>query len=520
MRFGVVLILFLFVSCAQVGVLSGGEKDETAPQPIMGQMKPKNGITSYNGKELVIPFDEFIKLNNPSENLIVVPPNIKPIAKVQNKTLLISWAEELSSNTTYAFYLNRVVQDTKENNDSLMTFVFSTGDYIDSMTALFFVRDAFTNTPQKKWLVGLYEAFSDSVRPNYFAESLDDGQVSFSYLKPGKYDVIAFYDKNKDLKHQPDEQIGFKNNSIIINGNYSDSVPIRTYLPQLKPKVTSFKFNAPGTFSIAANRSLKNASFTINSESIPKNNYIYFNSDSLLLPFYPGDSSLYTLITSGENWTDTTSLRITQKAKAKSLEIQLEKGNDLLPLALVNLIATAEVDILNASFITVENAKDSSKLIVRSLNSLGSRIEIDFERQGVSSVNLIFLPGAITAKNEANIDTLVVKINCLTSKDLGNLEVDLSSFEENLVLEILSMNKLIESVPMPKSVRTYSFKNLKPGDYSFRIIFDENGNGQWDGGNQELKIQPEFVETFEETKKVRANWDLEVVLKKAADGVK
>jgi len=519
MRFGIVLILFLLSACAQVGVLGGGAKDETAPQPLTEKMSPKNGATHYNGKEFIIPFDEYIKLNNPSENLIVVPPDIKPITRVVNKTLAISWSEELSPNTTYAFYLNRAIQDTKENNDSLMTFIFSTGGYIDSLSAQFFVRDAFTNTPQKKWLVGLYESFSDTVRPNYFAESMDDGQANLSYLKPGKYDVVAFFDKNKDLKHQPDEPLGFKTAAVEIIGNYSDSIAIRTYLPQLKPSVTSFKFNAPGTFTIAANRSLKSANFKINGQSVSNENSIYFNSDSLVLPFYPNDSSLYTLVASCENWTDTISLRIRQKEKTKSLQIQPEKGNDLLPLAFVRLIAAAEIEVLNAPLIKVENAKDSSNLIVHSLSSFGCRVELNFDRQDVSSVNLIFLPGAIVGKNGSNTDTLVVKINCLTSKDVGNLDVDLSSFEEDLVLEILSVNKLIESIPMPKNVRKHSFKNLKPGDYSFRIIFDENGNGRWDGGNRERKIQPEFVEKFEETKKVRANWDLEVVLKKAVDGV-
>ncbi|MGJ8660528.1 MAG: Ig-like domain-containing protein [Bacteroidota bacterium] len=518
MRFGIVLILFLLSACAQVGILGGGPKDEDAPKPVLEKMSPKNGATSYHGKELVIPFDEFIKLNNPSENIIVVPPNIKPFAKIKKKSLVITWDEELAPNTTYAFYLNRAIQDTKENNDSLMTFVFSTGDYIDSMTAQFYVREAFGNKPQKKWLVGLYENYSDTIRPNYFAESVDDGQADLSYLKPGTYDVVAFLDKNNDLKHQPDEQIGFKSKSVEIMGNYSDSIPIRTYIPKLEPKITNFTFFSPGTFTIASNRSLKNASFSINGDNIPNDNYIYYSSDSLMFPYLPNDSSSFTLITKTNEWSDTTSIRITQREKNKPLKLKVEKSNDILPEAPVRLISSIEVDALNAPMIQVENAKDSSIRTIKNLNSQGSSIELNFDKQDLSEANIIFLPGAVTGKNGANPDTIIVKVNCLSAKDLGNMDVDVSSFEEDLVLEILLGNALIESVPMDKNKRKHSFTNLKPGDYSFRIIFDENQNGRWDGGNRELKIQPEFVEIFPETKKVRAKWDLEVVLKKPDDG--
>ncbi len=518
MRFGIVLILFFLSSCAQVGVLSGGPKDENAPQPILERMNPPNASVNYSGNTLTIPFDEYIKLNNPSENLIVVPPNIKPFAKVKNKSLIITWEEELASNTTYAFYLNRAIQDTKENNDSLMTFVFSTGDYIDSLTARFYVRESFGNTPQKKWLVGLYEEFSDTIRPNYFAESVDDGLASLSYLKPGTYEVVAFLDKNNDLKHQPDEPLGFKNKSVQIVDDFLDTVPIRTYMPQLAPKITHFSFLSPGLFAIASNRSIEKAGFTINGQNIPTENYIYLSSDSLLLPYFPNDSSLFTLIAKTSDWTDTLSLRISQKEKNKALRLKLEKGNEVLPSEPLELISTLEIETLNAQLISVQNAEDSSILIIKSLNANGSRVEINFDKENVSKANIVFLPGAIKNMASSNMDTIIINVLCLKKKDLGNMVVDISSFDQDVVLEILLGKALVKSVPMPKNKRQQSFANLKPGDYSFRIVFDENKNGRWDGGDRENKIQPEFVEIFPETKKVRANWDLEVVLKKPFNG--
>lgn len=518
MRFGIILILFLLSSCAQVGVLSGGENDEFAPKPNMEKMVPKNASTSFKGNEMIIPFDEFIKLKNPSETIIVVPPNIKPIAKIKKKTLVLTWNEDLLLNTTYAFYLNGTVQDTKESNDSLMSFVFSTGPYIDSLTTEFIVRDAFTNEPQKGYIVALYENYSDTIRPTYFAQTDAQGKAILSYLKPGKYAIAAFLDNNKDLKHQADEPFGYKKETLLLTENSSDSIPIRSYIPQQRPKITSLKFNPPGSFIVAANRSLEGASFILNDIKISHDNCVYFTSDSLLLPFETSDTSRYTLIVNSPNWTDTSSVRVTQKEKKLSISLKFEKGNEILPKLPITVISSTEVKSLNAPLILVQDVKDSSNLIIRSLNSLGNRIEINFDRENVSSANLIFLPGAVVGPNGSNIDTLLLKTTCLSSKDVGNMDVDISEFTESVILEILLGKQIVESVRMASGVRKHKFTNLKPGEYSFRFIYDENENGRWDVGNRELKIQPEFVEVFTETQKVRANWDLEVVLKKAGNG--
>ena len=61
------------------------------------------------------------------------------------KTVTLTWEDTLENNTTYSIYLNETVQDITESNDSLMVFVFSTGDYIDSLSYQVKVIDAFTS---------------------------------------------------------------------------------------------------------------------------------------------------------------------------------------------------------------------------------------------------------------------------------------------------------------------------------------------------------------------------------------
>ena len=50
---------------------------------------------------------------------------------------------------------------------------------------------------------------------------------------------------------------------------------------------------------------------------------------------------------------------------------------------------------------------------------------------------------------------------------------------------------------------------MKPGDYSVRIIFDENKNGIQDTGNYLENLQPEKVFYYPKPITVRSNWDVQ-----------
>ena len=151
-----IIFLLLLTSCAQVTSLTGGERDRIAPQPIEKRMNPQNGATNFVGSTITIPFSEYVKLNNPIETIVMIPPNAKPKATLRKKTLTLTWEDTLQDNTTYSIYLNETVQDITESNDSLMVFVFSTGDFIDSLKYNVKIVDAFTNQPISSCFVGLY----------------------------------------------------------------------------------------------------------------------------------------------------------------------------------------------------------------------------------------------------------------------------------------------------------------------------------------------------------------------------
>ena len=150
----IIPILFLLSSCAQVGSISGGPKDQQPPRII--SCNPHDGQKNVNVDYILIEFDEYINLQKPNENIVLLPANVEYEYILKGKELQINFKEKLKENTTYSLYLNEAVKDITEGNDSLIQIAFSTGNEIDANEAYFHVFDGFSGDVQKEVLIGLY----------------------------------------------------------------------------------------------------------------------------------------------------------------------------------------------------------------------------------------------------------------------------------------------------------------------------------------------------------------------------
>jgi len=317
MAFGKTLILLLSLflySCAQVGTISGGEKDSYAPKPIADLTYPPNESTSFQGNSIEITFDEFIQLNNPAQTMVMVPNHAKLKASIHKKTLKINWEEQLQENTTYVIYLNGTVKDVSENNDSLMYYAFTTGTAIDSLTYNVVVADAWSNQYKSDVTVGLYNP-NDTIKPYYFAKTNQFGLATFAYLKPGEYKLKAFIDGNQDLEIQASEAVAFRERIIRLDSSFVDTIPLRISFPRSKKKVRIFKYTAPGSFIVGANYSIKDAELLLNGDKIDSNSIVYFAKDSLQFFTDVKDLTETQLIVHSADFSDTVSLRISYVSK-------------------------------------------------------------------------------------------------------------------------------------------------------------------------------------------------------------
>ena len=214
-----VLTLLLLQGCARMGNPDGGWYDETPPKVIGAD--PAEGATNVNKKKIYINFDEFIKIDNPTENVVVSPPQMEaPEIKGQGKRIAIELVDSLKPNTTYTIDFSNAISDNDEGNPlGDYAYTFSTGDHIDTLQVSGYVLGAEDLEPVKGILVGLYNDLSDSAfqkKPMMRVSKTDSrGHFTIKGIAPGKYHVYALQDADGNYRFsQKSEMLAF-NNDII-----------------------------------------------------------------------------------------------------------------------------------------------------------------------------------------------------------------------------------------------------------------------------------------------------------------
>ena len=108
-------IVYLY-SCARQSSPMGGPRDETPPKLISSN--PENETINIKPSEIELVFDEYIKVDNPTSQIIITPRvNTQEVefTPLRNR-LLIKLNQELEDSTTYVFNFQKSVQDITEGN--------------------------------------------------------------------------------------------------------------------------------------------------------------------------------------------------------------------------------------------------------------------------------------------------------------------------------------------------------------------------------------------------------------------
>ena len=161
------IVVFTFANCAKRGRPTGGEKDVIAP--ILISASPNQESIQFDAKKIKISFDEYVKLKDINKQLIVSPPlksalDITPVGTA-SKIITIKLIDSLRKNTTYTINFGNSVVDNNEGNPlKSFKYVFSTGEYIDSLKIHGNIKSAFNRSPDTFISTFLYhkdENFND-----------------------------------------------------------------------------------------------------------------------------------------------------------------------------------------------------------------------------------------------------------------------------------------------------------------------------------------------------------------------
>lgn len=206
--------LLLAVGCARMGSPDGGWYDDDPPRVVSAT--PADQSTNVTTQKITILFDEFIKLEDPTQNVIVSPPQLEmPEIQAKGKKIVVELKDSLKPNTTYTIDFSDAISDNNEGNPmGNFTYTFSTGEQIDTFEVAGYVIDASNLEPVKGISVGLYNNLADSVfrtEPLMRVSRTDaSGHFVIKGVAPGEYRVYALQDADGDFKFtQKSEMIAF-----------------------------------------------------------------------------------------------------------------------------------------------------------------------------------------------------------------------------------------------------------------------------------------------------------------------
>lgn len=219
------LALLFVAACASIGNPDGGIYDEVPPRVVSSS--PADRSTGVTARKMQIRFNEFIKLENANEKVIVSPPQIEPAnIRADGKSVKITLYDSLKANTTYTIDFSDAIVDNNEGNPmGNYTYSFSTGQDIDTMEVSGVVLNAADLEPVKGMLVGLYpmdSLFNDTIlrhRPfTRVSRTNGSGRFCIKGIKPGAYRAFALEDKDGNfLFSQKSERIAFMQDTFTTS---------------------------------------------------------------------------------------------------------------------------------------------------------------------------------------------------------------------------------------------------------------------------------------------------------------
>ena len=569
------IILSLLWSCAEPQAPQGGPKDTQAPRFSKKKYSTPNESTNFQYQQVILTFDEWIKLQNAYAQVVISPPlQFKPEIKVRNKSVVVKWKELLKDSTTYIINFGDAVRDITENNIvKNLNIVFSTGDELDSLYCNGKIIDAQTLAPKEDVWVMLYRNLADSVplteKPYYFTKTDAQGAFRIGYIKAGQYRIFALDDQNSDYKYNlPNESIAFMDTSFQISDSIQPTIRLSMFQEREKTIVFEQKLLHYGCLRITYNNELQTPSSIrlLN----PPSNYktaVEQGKDSLKL-WFDGDFGddeewLFVLENKEEGLLDT--LKVIPELKSdfeenigslRWVELQSDVDNSSSRGSKPTLVARPLQDTLPIAQHPIEPIKlhfsrplvswDSSKIILlrdtvlpvsdttiqELTDSLGNTTIDTLVKKilrdtfyPLSTTPTIFKDSSeATVLNVAhnweesrryqiqvfpnalddyfglsNKDTIsrVYSINPID--DYGSITaliVGADSSQQYIIQLLGEKDKVIqENVVRDSSQIQLVYPDMKKGNYSIRIIYDDLANGRWDMGNYEQKRQAEKFTT-------------------------
>ena len=553
----VILLPALFApSCANTTQAPTGGAKDTIP-PVIVKLSPLPGSTGVpvSKTSIVFTFDEYVSIKNAASIFLSPPQEKRPEAKVRGKSVVVTFPEDLSGNTTYTLSLNDAIADNNEGNIFQgFTYVFSTGDQIDSMYMTGLVQDCINLDPVKGATVLLYKDQADSAvflrRPFAAARTDDWGFFSIPFIQDTLYRIYAIKDANNNNIYDPDtETVGFLDSLVRPVGKVNDTIP---ELGQYDMKDTLACLARKAGYELSLFREKPVKQYIVNKvRTAERSAYVTFmapnawidsiwvrglSDDKLITQFNIEQDSLELWINERKRIPDTLHLFVNYrktdtlgalKPEVEHLKLAMEGGKKSFSkvsrrdlkhedtTCVFSFKAEPETVEQNGfslefNFPVINASFDSLRFTYINPKQKEFRGEFTVERDSLNLRRYILRPKlqmqpgfeykmkvphrCFRDINGFWSDSTEVKVSLPKDETLSMLELKLEDVHGRFIVDLLTekRDKVLRSYEA-ESETSLMFPYLKQGRYCIRVTEDANRNGMVDTGSLLGRRQPEKV---------------------------
>ncbi|MDP5138889.1 MAG: Ig-like domain-containing protein [Spirosomaceae bacterium] len=522
----IILSTILLTSCAKFVPPTGGDKDVTPPKLI--ESTPINKQLYFRGKQLTLIFDELVDTKTLKQELTITPEsNGRYKIKNRGEVVELEFEEDFADSTTYTLSFGAGIKDLNEQNKSdNLKLVFSTGSELDSLKITGNAKNLFDKEGLLGATVAIYKMSSPDTlplinrKPDYFTKTDSSGNFELENLKSDTYRILAFTDKNGNKKFDNKKELfGFVRDTLNLDEN-KNGIPIELYpYDTIAPKYKRY-IQREKTYTLAFDEPIFRAEVNFENDSIPytiiEDEIRFFKVgspiDSLQISLIVQDSLLNS---------DTLRHKITfreadqrSKQTTEPLRITLTPANSSPITPNQPLLFSFNIPLAGI---------DTTKLTV-SDDTLGTvKFKTRFKNNSRTEVELLLLNAITTslvieAEKGAFINILLdsssvfkLKNPLQNSNELGliagAIQKDDSLKYGQYIIQLLNTQRNKIAKELISKDGKFLFENIRPDEYSIRVIVDSNSNGIWDTANFAKGLQPERVILFRESIKVKANFE-------------
>jgi|GEM_PF-1338326 len=517
------LVELLMSGCANRGVIQGGPRDTLPPVLIVERSTPNRQV-HFRPREIILHFDEWIQLHNPTKEIFITPPlQGRYEIKAHGKRVMMRFSPETQwqERTTYLIHFGRAIRDLHEGNpaDSIL-YVFSTGAVIDSLQLSGRIVDVESHIPVEGATVLLYAVRKDSpvVRdlPDYMSFSNHNGEFLFPHLRADSFLVLAVMDKNRNYKVDFEvERHGFYPRAIKST-NPPDSLEIVLFSPRVKPRVLRAMKNAHA-LKLELSSVPESVVIQLEPSHIPFRHTVVV--DTLYIVWGPDTGGrierVYLRFSDQQSDTiDVGELRRTFRwpeqlrlVGREGLLTETEKGWRLEFNQPV-LWDTTLVDLMS------DGQKIEPQQWTLIPDTTGWIWKVHYPWQHTQSYECVVYPGGWRAlSGQSPTDTIVFSLPTVDERELGSYTIRLhlgANADERSssgIVRLLRDNHVWRErcYSTEDTLWQVEWKFLPPGTYHFIHIRDLDADCQWDTGDWLRLKQPEGI-TRHPLPPLRANW--------------